>query len=379
MSMSSRFTITLFIPDLEMGGAERVFVTLARQFLQRGHGVRLILARGTGPLLTELDPRVDVIDLAAGPPSPAWRFGLRTLWCLARELRRRPPEVMLSTLTGANLVAIAARILCQQSFPLVVREAVTLPHGSIGGRGLAMRLLYSRADRVVALTEPMAAQLERRAGLDPARIAVIPNPVDHERVDSLSMFEDDKAEIRAWRPYLLAVGRLAPQKGHADLIRALATLPDPPRCVILGEGPERERLERLVRHSGLEERVHMPGVRDNPYPWYRNAMGFVLPSHWEGYPNTLLEAMHFGLPIVATRYDASVDAIRMSYDLNQFHLVACGEIHSLAMAIDELSMPRADAKRCPADACERVSDAANLLLKVLETAVKQAATDRVHG
>ncbi len=336
----SRRTITLFIPDLEIGGAERVFVTLSSQFLQLGHGVRLILARKTGPLLAELDPRVEVIDLAAGPPRPAWRFGLLTLLRLTRELRRSPPEVMLSTLTGANLVALLARLLSRRRFPLVVREAVTLRGGATGPRKLAMRLLYPQADHIVALTAPMAEQLQQSARLAPQRLSIIPNPVDHERIENLSLHDDHRDEIVALQPYVLATGRLVDQKGHAELIRAFTAVPSPLKCIILGEGPGRSRLEELVARLGLAGRVLLPGVRHNPYPWYRNATGFVLASRWEGYPNALLEAMHFGLPIVATRYDTSVETLQNDYGPDRFRLVACGDISTLAAAISKTAQAR---------------------------------------
>lgn len=334
-------TITLFIPDLEMGGAERVFVTLARQFLQLGHGVRLILARKTGPLLAELDPRVEIIDLAAGPPRPAWRFGLRTLWRLSRELRHRPPEAMLSTLTGANLVAIAARVLSRRRFPLVVREASSVANVRSWLRRASMRWLYRHADRVVVLTSHMCRQFSSALDLPLAHFCVINNPLDTERIEALSLATDELEEIRLLQPYVLALGRLVPEKDYATLIRAAAS-GTTPRIVILGEGPQREALTALVEHLGAAEKVSLPGARRNPYAWLRNAAGFALSSRWEGYPNALVEAMHFGLPIVATHYDDSLNEdVLCHYPSNLRITTPVGDARALADAL--VGMPLATA------------------------------------
>lgn len=327
-------TVTLFIPDLEMGGAERVFVTLSRQFLLLGHGVRLILARKTGPLLNELDPRVEVIDLEAGPARPSWRFGLRTLWRLRRELRRNPPEAMLSTLTGANLVAITARLLSRRRFPLIVREASSLSnvHGQL--RLLAMQLLYRRADRIIALTPHMRSQLACALRLDERHLEVIGNPLDTERIERLSLATEELPSITSSQPYIVALGRLVPEKDYATLIRA-AAIARSRRIIIIGDGPQRTELEDLVREFELGTTVLLLGSRLNPYPWLRHAAGFVLCSRWEGYPNALMEAMHFGLPVIVTLYDESVITdVLHHYPLEKQTVVPISDVAAMAKALD---------------------------------------------
>ena len=301
--------IALFLGNLEMGGAERVFVILANQFAQQGHPVRLILAQKTGPLLDELSPAVEIIDLQAGRPGqPSWLFALRTLLALRRHLRDHPPGAMLSTLTGANLVAILARALSGQSFRLVIREAVTLSNVRSRLRLLAMRWLYPHADRVVALTESMRNQLCASLNLAAPRMDVIGNPLDTRRISQLLTDQREWQRSQLHRPYWLAIGRLAAQKDFATLIEAAAHLKeeDDPRFVILGEGPLRQELQAQICRLGLESRVTLAGLSTNPFPWLANASGFILCSRWEGYPNALLEALHFNLPIVATRYDDSI-------------------------------------------------------------------------
>lgn len=104
---------------------------------------------------------------------------------------------------------------------------------------------------------------------------------------------------------LLTVGRLSREKGHADLIQAFPKIRnlagDMPVCLVLvGEGPERPRIESLCRDLNLADSVVLAGHQDDINPYYGIADVFVLPSHSEGCPNVLLESMAAGVPVVAT-------------------------------------------------------------------------------
>ncbi|MFA7608043.1 MAG: glycosyltransferase [Rhodocyclaceae bacterium] len=344
--------IALFLGNLEMGGAERVFITLAHQFMQRGCRVRLILAHKTGALLTELDPAIEIIDLqAVRSGQPRWLFALRTLFALRRHLRDDPPQALLSTLTGANLIAILARALSGQSFRLVIREAVTLPNVRSWLRLTAMRWLYPRADKVVVLTGPMREQLKDTLNLAASAMVVIGNPLNSERIAQLVVDPTEHQRSKAHVPYWLAIGRLVLQKDFATLIEAAAELNrdgGAPRIVILGDGPLRHDLETQINRLNLKPRIVLAGFTTNPYPWLANASGYVLSSRWEGYPNVLLEALHFNLPIVATRYDDSVAELLESPPNVQHRLVPIGDPVSMANAIRSLaSTPRSGKHQPP--------------------------------
>jgi len=338
-SRSSSAVIALFLGNLEMGGGERVLLTLGRRFARRGYRVRLILAHKIGPLLGELDPAIEVIDLNAARANQAiWLFGLRTLLKLAYHLRLQPPDVLLSTLTGANLVAILARYLSRNSFRLIIREAVTLSNVRGGRRLTAMRILYPFADQIIALTEPIKTQLIERLALNADKITVVGNPLDIERINQLLRDDEEQRRSQQYRPYWLCIGRLVEQKGFSTLIQAASHLKGHQtiRFVILGDGPLRGELEGQIRHYGLEDRVTLIGFTANPYPWLENASGFVLPSRWEGYPNVLLEAMHFNLPVVATHYDDSVKELLDFSPGAPHRLVPVGDSYATALAIEEL-------------------------------------------
>ncbi|MCB9659676.1 MAG: CDP-glycerol glycerophosphotransferase family protein [Sandaracinaceae bacterium] len=129
--------------------------------------------------------------------------------------------------------------------------------------------------------------------------------------------EDPVASVFSGGDFVfLAIGRLSPEKGHERLIHAfsriLSTHPNA-RLLILGEGPSRGVLEDLVKGLGLSERVALPGLRPNPFPFLRRADLFVLPSHHEGQGLVLLEAMVLGVPIVCTDFPPAHDVLGDSY------------------------------------------------------------------
>jgi len=162
------------------------------------------------------------------------------------------------------------------------------------------------ARRVVTVCNDFARQLESK-GVPAARIRVVRNPI---RV-SPSLGEAERARLRAElglgdASVLLSVGRLSREKGHADLLRALQVLRKsrnakaPLHLLIVGDGPERGNLRSLCSTLDLEDCVTLTGHQADVAPYYASADIFVLPSHSEGSPNVLLEALAAELPIVAT-------------------------------------------------------------------------------
>ena len=128
-------------------------------------------------------------------------------------------------------------------------------------------------------------------------MAVIANPVD---LDAIRGQAENGAPIPVDGPYAVTMGRLVPNKNFAMLIEAFARAGIAGKLLILGDGPERDALTRKLEALGLTGRVMMPGFSDNPFPTLARADFYVSPSNAEGFPNSLLEAMSVGLPVVST-------------------------------------------------------------------------------
>jgi len=302
--------IALFLPELRAGGAQRVILTLAKAFLERGINVDIVVARREGAFLVDVPPAANLIDLRAKFMGVG-RIGLAlsVLPGLIRYLRANQPDTLLSTLTGTNLIAVLARWAARVPVRLVLREASSLKNLRNPFYIFLMRKLYRRADAVISLTPYMQTELLEVLGLPESLVVQIPNPVD------LQLIFDCAAEPcpHDWlesgmAPVFIAVGRLAEPKDLATLIRAFAIISKDlnARLVILGSGPQKEQLEQLVTALQLQNRVLMPGYDSNPYRWVVRCRGFVLSSCWEGQPNALMEAMCLGIPVVATDYNPSI-------------------------------------------------------------------------
>jgi len=166
------------------------------------------------------------------------------------------------------------------------------------------RLSLRGAHRMVTVCRPFADKLVT-LGVPREKITVLHNSVK----PFVAPPPEDVAYLRrsfglSDEAVILSVGRLSQEKGHADLLRvgaALAVMPGTPRfrIVIVGDGPELEPLVRLLERLGIEKQVSLAGFQRDTKPYYAMATLVAVPSHSEGSPNVVLEAMAAGLPIVA--------------------------------------------------------------------------------
>ena len=292
--------LAIFLPSLRGGGAERVTITLANAFAERGFAVDLVLASSSGPYRADVAEAVRVVDLQADRV-------LASLPGLTRYLRREQPRAMLSAMRHANVVAYMATKLSGRSTRLIVSEHNTLSQSEkqSGRKGSVVRALmrpaYIRCAGVVAVSDGVADDLARSLRLPRERIETIHNPVVSEQLIARSHEPADHlADIK--RPVILAVGRLTLQKDYPTLLRAMALLRKNVQAslVILGEGELRPELERLAIELGISDQVIMPGFAQNPYAWMRQADVLAMSSAWEGLPTVLIEAMACGTPVVST-------------------------------------------------------------------------------
>jgi glycosyltransferase involved in cell wall biosynthesis len=166
---------------------------------------------------------------------------------------------------------------------------------------LLYRRLYPHANRILCQTSAMAEELARLAPRTAPLLTVLPNPIDAVAICAAGAV--NPAPWPGAGPHLLALGRLAPEKGFDLLLAAFAQLRlSRPSATLLiaGEGPERPQLEAQVTALGLASSVRLPGALADPWPLFASASLFVLSSRQDALPNALLEAAAAGLPLVAT-------------------------------------------------------------------------------
>jgi glycosyltransferase involved in cell wall biosynthesis len=294
--MTPPYRILFFLPDLDGGGSQRTMVNLAGALPRDRFAATIAAGRTDGPAKAWLADHVALVDLNA----PRLRWALAPL---RRCVKRERPHVLFSSMPDANLAASLAAMGLRSRPGLILRETNSHRHRGDLSR-LRRKLIgwaYRRADAVVALSEGVREELVEDCALDPRRAVTIHNPVDVTGIAvATEAVRDSIQDIPNSGPLIVGCGRLHRQKGFDLLIEAFADLNDArARLVILGEGPEREALETLVRSRGVADRVLMPGFESHPEKWFAQATLFVLPSRWEGFGHVLVEALTAGVPVVS--------------------------------------------------------------------------------
>jgi glycosyltransferase involved in cell wall biosynthesis len=288
--------------SLAMGGAERVAAFLARSLAEAGWATTLITLADEADFYA-LPPEVARVRLALAGTSRSRLQGaiatLRRAAALRRALRSVAPDVVIALQMQVNCVALLAA--AGTGVPVIASDRVAPSRDPLerGPWRWAVRGLYPRAARLVCVSRGIAAE---RGWLAPARRVVIPNAVQLDAGPA----PGDPVLAPADAPHLVALGRLAPVKGFDLLLAAFAKLADAHpawHLTIIGEGPERDRLEGLAARLGIAGRVHLPGAARAPAALLRAAAAsggvFAFPSRFEGFGFTLIEAMACGLPVVA--------------------------------------------------------------------------------
>lgn len=176
--------------------------------------------------------------------------------------------------------------------------------------GRWVRDAAQRADHIIAVSQALKSAI-CDLGIDAAKVTVLRNGVDME-VFSPRPVEEAKAHVgMTGRRVVLSVGNLVPEKGHDLVVRSVAALDDV-QLVIVGEGPEQQRLGELAAACGIAARVHMrPNVTQRELAAYYSAADVLaLGSTREGWPNVLLEALACGTPVVSTRVGGVPEIVR---------------------------------------------------------------------
>ncbi|WP_201865243.1 glycosyltransferase [Microvirga soli] len=287
--------ILFIINSLEGGGAERVMCLVAAAVAEA--------EKHWGVTLATLDQTRDSYALSERVTRIRLNAGGSLLWsmiALRRLLRLERPDIIVSFLTRANCAAIACSRFI--GIPCVISERVhTTSHLSSdqGGRlkKILIRCLYPYADRIVAVSQGIRDDLVEHYGVIATQVVTIHNPVDAEKIRRAA---STAPSVDLPRDFIVAVGRLVPNKNFSMLLRSYAAANISSSLVILGEGTERSKLEALASELGVSDKVHLLGFATNPHAILARARFYVSPSSAEGFPNAMIEAMCIGLPIVST-------------------------------------------------------------------------------
>lgn len=320
--------IALFINSLQKGGSERVMVNLAEYFHEKNYEV-ILVTQYKKEVEYEISPEIKRVY--SEPEEAALQGGrihnFKVRFCTLREIwKTYKPDVILSFLGKNNLMAILTAAFLPAKVAVSVRGEPTMEYEGRKMQVLA-KFLFGFANGVIFQTDMARKFFPKRVR---KKSIVLPNPLN-------PAFMRDRYMGRK-EDVIAAAGRLDENKNHAMLIRGFALIAEEfptMQLVIYGEGESREKLEKLVKEMGLEERVTLPGSVSAVADHIEKVRIFALTSNTEGMPNSVVEAMCLGLPVIATDCPCGGPA-ELINDGEDGLLVPVGDEQALAQAFRQV-------------------------------------------
>lgn len=316
--------ICIIAPSLQNGGIERALTTLSNHFIKRNHKVIYIACR-SGKHFFDLHPdvifREPYFVHTTSVVNKVFSY-YRIIKFLRKQLKEFNPDVVLSFGDIINPLALLANK--GLDFPIYISDRIS-PKQQLGWfKNFMKKITYYDASGFIAQSE-MAAEYKRQVFGNQINLRIIPNSL--RDIADCSGIEKEN--------WVIGVGRLSYEKGFDRLIEAFAEIKDYKdwKLILVGDGPEREKLKMQVEKIGIEKRVVFLGARKDVDQLLSRSKIFVIPSRCEGFPNALCEAMASPLPCISFDSISASDIIESR--VNGI-VVPDGDIKALAKEIQIL-------------------------------------------
>ena len=330
---------------MAVGGAQRLLFAQARWFNRQGYDVITAFFYDKDHLRQEWQEKSSfpVFDLNAWQPGSnlirngvMLLSGMIRLW---RILRKKRIDAIETFTPDSNILGLFVAWLAG------VPVRIASHHGNIEGAGTLRKKLHGWlinrkfCHRLVVVSEQVKEIAIQEEGVKPEKIRVILNGIEPLALPDGIVLQRLREEIgiKSDDFVYLTIGRLTIQKGHTYLLDAipnvLSSYPNSSIFLFVGDGHQRRILEEKINRLGLSGKAILFGTRKEIPEFLSLADVFVLPSLWEGLPLALLEAMSFGLPVVATRVEGVKSLIE---DGKNGYLVSPKDTEALAKALIDI-------------------------------------------
>lgn len=291
--------IAIFSPGLNIGGIEKVFLNYA-SLLSKNYNVSFVTCYENADLINLIPSSVNVVNFRTNKLS-------RSLFHIISFLRKERPNYIL-TANAATIIIVLAKILAFSKVRILASHHNYINQEIHSFRdSFILYRIYNFCWNVIAVSEGIKKHLIDQ-GVNPRKIQLINNPINIREINF--KLSDDSFFITT--PYILFVGRLSVVKNLFFLIRSFQILTknnDHIKLIIVGDGPEKGRLENEILKLNLQNKVILTGALENPYPLISKSSLIVLPSYSEAYPTILLESLYLGKTIVATPTIGALDIL----------------------------------------------------------------------
>ncbi len=305
-TMPQKTNLVIVVPSLKCGGAEN-FVAQLCSFIDTNLFVVHLIVLNNEEAFYAIDSKVNIIDLKA-------KRAATHIFTLTAAISRLKPNVILSVSNHVSLLLSIFRFLLPAKAKLVGWEtsipSVNAPRVRMPIRyNWLMKKFFKKLPVIVCQSNAIQQDLMNNYGCKADQVPVISTGVaipkwQAEQVINLPIL-------------FLTVARLSLEKGIADIIKMLSQFSEPFTYCIVGDGSCREELELLVTQLQLQEKVFFIGAKQNPYEGFEEADLFLMASHFEGLPTTLMEATAYGIPVIAFEAPGGIAEI-VTHGLNGF-------------------------------------------------------------
>lgn len=284
-------------------------VLIARMLPQEEFEVRfVVVGRTRGDIMGFIPEGYPVRHLKI---KSIWMGGTTGMWKMVREER---PDIVFSSMLYLNTRLIVAARLC--GVKVIVRNNIDLSRTKHKANLPLVRLTYRWADRVIAQQEEMHDEIISYTGLPAEKVLTLHNPIDVDYIEECTRADNPFPEEAQSQYKYIWAGRFSPQKGQDLIVQAFEMVHrerQDAHLYLLGKYDETstffKSITSFIQSHNIQEFVHFLGFDSNPYRWMMHADCYVMPSRLEGLPNSLIDAMYLGKPVVAARCIPAIDRI----------------------------------------------------------------------
>jgi len=289
----------LFFTPPSCGGAERMTVFIAKMLPRNLFDVTIVIVgmdMGDICKFIPSDYNIKLIRL-----KKIWHGGFFKIW---NTIRIEKPDIVFSSLLYLNTHIILSTIFFKTK--VIVRNNISFDEIKNRTKAFFIRATYKWADKVIVQQQEMYDEIISYTGISPEKVITLHNPIDTELIDEKAKApspynKEDKSIKFVW------TARVDRTKGQDILIKAFEivhrAIPNS-KLYLVGKYDRNDlffqNLRQYINDNKLTKCVFFTGFDDNPYKWVINADCFVMPSRKEGLPNSLIDAMYLGKPVVAT-------------------------------------------------------------------------------
>ena len=293
----SKIKLLIFTPTLQCGGSEKYVSLLCNYIDTKKFDVTLCIINNAHPFYTINNAAIEIIDLQ--------KKHVRTsLFALLKISTLKQPDIIFTTANHLNIYFALFRWLFSKKIKFIARESSVASINTKRAKlptfyNWLIKKYYKKIDCIICQSQYMQQDLIDNYAVSENKTVVINNPVEEVAGTILAPVVNK----------FVTVARLSEEKGIDRLIRSVAKLTMPFQFYIIGDGNKRGALRQLIESLHLQNKIFLQGRKENPFTGLEDAAFFLMGSHYEGFPNTLLEAGMLGIPVIAFNVPGGINEI----------------------------------------------------------------------